>query len=477
MVLLVACLLAGSAVASHSTEHGLDVALLLDSSGSMKQSDPQGLRKPAAKLFLSLLSEHDHASVISFSDQGYPVAFPQGVVSDTEQASLHAAVDKVSSRGAYTNLYAAIDTAMELLGSGQATKQRRLIVLMSDGKMDLGNDADSEAQSKKLFAELLPQVKQANIELQTIAFTEQSDKALLAKIARETGGRFYVANSDTELHSTFSKIYENNTQPNMLPFDEGHFHVDPAISEVTVIGSKANADVTLSLTDPYSEQYSAAQHPDNIKWSSSPLFDLITIKRPQAGDWHLRASDNNNKAYVITNLKLGMSIKPAQPRMDETIELQAWLEKDGEVLINEAILDKLKISGETITPGGKVAQFPLHSEETRGGMGTSTGIFSAQLSAPAAGQYEIVLVANSGTFKRKRNLVFDVLPAAETKPTTRASTSKEAPSATADAEPSNHSVEAADNIDLTRALLIFLGVNVVLALIIGTAIAWHRRKK
>jgi hypothetical protein len=112
-------------------------------------------------------------------------------------------------------------------------------------------------------------------------------------------------------------------------------------------------------------------------------------------------------------------------------------------------------------------------------MGTSTGIFSAQLSAPAAGQYEIVLVANSGTFKRKRNLVFDVLPAAETKPTTRASTSKEAPSATAEAvaEPSNHSVEAADNIDLTRALLIFLGVNVVLALIIGTAIAWRRRKK
>ena len=52
---------------------GIDAVLVLDSSGSMKHTDPLNLRLPAAKLFIALLGDKDRAGVISFSDQGYPI--------------------------------------------------------------------------------------------------------------------------------------------------------------------------------------------------------------------------------------------------------------------------------------------------------------------------------------------------------------------------------------------------------------------
>jgi len=53
----------------------LDTVVIMDSSGSMKQTDPKQLRKPAAKLFISLLDKDDRLSVVSFSSQAWPITY------------------------------------------------------------------------------------------------------------------------------------------------------------------------------------------------------------------------------------------------------------------------------------------------------------------------------------------------------------------------------------------------------------------
>ncbi|MDH5765097.1 MAG: VWA domain-containing protein, partial [Gammaproteobacteria bacterium] len=45
--------------------NALDSVIAMDSSGSMKKTDPEELRKPAAKLFINLLNDDDQLSVIS----------------------------------------------------------------------------------------------------------------------------------------------------------------------------------------------------------------------------------------------------------------------------------------------------------------------------------------------------------------------------------------------------------------------------
>ena len=53
----------------------LDTVVIMDSSGSMKQNDPKQLRKPAAKLFISLLDSEDRLSVVSFSSKAWPITY------------------------------------------------------------------------------------------------------------------------------------------------------------------------------------------------------------------------------------------------------------------------------------------------------------------------------------------------------------------------------------------------------------------
>lgn len=463
-------------IADHSPNPGLDIVLLMDSSGSMKKTDPHELRKPAAKLFLSLLGPNDHASVISFSDQGYPISYLQGVSNDSEKAQLFSAVEKISSKGVYTNLYDAIETAKQVLERDGDPKQRKIMILMSDGKMDLGDDERSRQYTKKLFSTLLPKLKAANIEVQTIAFTEQSDKTLLANIALETDGMFYVTKSNKELHQTFAAIFEQSSQPDMLPFDEGHFQVDESISEMTIVGSKEEADVTLSLTTPLNTTYFADDRPPQYKWRQYPLFDLITIPNPTPGTWHLQASNNNNKAYVITDLALDASITPAKPFVGDKITLQTWLERDSKVLIKEAILSTLQLTLQVTMPDESTHTFPLSTASTNGSQ--TNGVFTQNLQLTDSGRYSMILTADSGTFQRSRTLIIEVTDKpAESKQSTEEPQNSVNTDEYSNAPQPDSLSETKEDFDLPRIISIFLGINAFLAAALGITLFLRRRNK
>ena len=65
----------------HAAERLPDVRLLIDISGSMRESDPANLRQPALELMLRLLPDGARAGVWTFGEQvNMPV--PHGVVDD-----------------------------------------------------------------------------------------------------------------------------------------------------------------------------------------------------------------------------------------------------------------------------------------------------------------------------------------------------------------------------------------------------------
>lgn len=478
--LVLYCGLVPVGLADDNQQHGMDVVLVMDSSGSMKSTDPKDLRKPAAKMLISLLGKNDRASVVSFSDQGYPVSYLRPTKQAAEQAQLFTAIDKISSRGAYTNIHGALLAAKRVLDKDTSPAKRRLVILMSDGRMDLGDDEKSAQRSQQIFDDILPLFKQENIELQTIAFSDASDKVLLASLAKEAQGQFYVANTDKELHQTFSQIFEDSSRPDMLPMDGGHFHIDEAIQEVTIIGSKDDEQVVLFLTSPRGNRYTHANKPTSIQWLTSPLFDLITIKAPQTGDWHLGASNNNNKAYIITNLSLAMGVSSAEPVTHEEFQLQAWLEQDRQVLIREAILEHLTLSADIQYPDGMIKTLPL-TPANPSQQGEFAGIYLSPLSFAESGDYLITVTADSGTFNRSRKLRLHVHePAVET-----ASAEQEAQKPQATEEPRQEPIQkhtpteqhGEDGVDLIRIGIIFIGVNIVLGSIAGGVFLVRRRHK
>ncbi|MCK5336844.1 MAG: VWA domain-containing protein, partial [Gammaproteobacteria bacterium] len=273
----------------------LDAVVILDSSGSMKKSDPHSLRKPAAKLFISLLNEEDRASIMSFSDNGYPITYLNTLDSEKNIQLTLDATDKVSTKGVYTNIHAAVERAYKILTESKSERDP-IIILLSDGKMDIGNDEKSQALSAQLIDETVPKLLEANIKVYSIAFTENSDQELLTVLSESTKGFCKVAENDEELHLAFTSIFEQSKQPDMLPLTENSFLADESIREITIVANKATPESKIYLQPPNNERFDASAKNKDIKWFISDTFDMITIKKPAPGEWKILFSDNDNKA-------------------------------------------------------------------------------------------------------------------------------------------------------------------------------------
>jgi hypothetical protein len=390
---------------------GADAVLLMDSSGSMAKNDPGKLRVPAAKMFMSLLGEQDRIGLISFSDNGYPVLHLTAPSSDNS-ARILASADKVSSRGVYTNLYAALAKGVAMLDKESQPERDRILVLMSDGKMDVGDTDEDRAFTQKLQGELLQSIKDKGIKVYTIAFTEASDVELLRQVASETGALFKLARGDQDLHEVFSAIFESAKAPDMLPIEGGEFVVDESIDEVTIVASKEREDVRIFLQAPDGRELSSDAAGDTLKWFVSHHFDMITVTKPQTGGWKLLFSAGNNRAYIVTNMSLNHNPQQPNLRTNEDMVLESWLAQDGKLLDREAVLTNTRFFMDIQDPAGNSAHVDLLDAGQYGDRKAADGVYANTLSYANPGAYRIQIVAQGETFQRQKTVHLEVTAAA-----------------------------------------------------------------
>ena len=391
-----------------------DAVLIIDSSGSMKRTDPNRLRVPAAKLFSTLLGNEDRLGVISFSDAGYPVVHLTPT-DDAHRQKIEQGIEKVSARGAYTNLHAALAKGLEMLEKESRPERRRLLLLFSDGKMDTGDAERDERLAAELFSELVPRLREAGIRLYTIAFTEASDLELMDRLARATGGISRLASNDRRLHEVFSAIFETAKQPDMLPIENGEFLVDDAVSEFTVVASKARPDVHIVLEMPDGRRIAAVNAGRAVRWFQSDLFDMITVKGPPPGIWKLLAADaqGTNRAYIVTDLGLEARMDPETPQQDGVLTISAWLKQGDARLTQPAILAATGFSARLVPSEGEARIVPLADSGVSGDEEAGDARFANQIRLATSGPHEVRVIAVGKTFRREKVLHFDAAPAPE----------------------------------------------------------------
>ncbi|MEW6599817.1 MAG: VWA domain-containing protein [Nitrospirota bacterium] len=395
-------------VAYSKDGENMDVVLVMDSSGSMKKTDPMSLRIPAAKMFISLLGKNDRAAVVSFSDTSYPIINLTPVDNDINKDRLFKATDKISSTGLFTNLYDAFKGGLGVLSEGQKNDRAKIIVLMSDGMMDVGDtDKDLELVGK-INNELAGTFEDNGIRVYTIAFTEQSDRILLEKISKRTGGFYNLAITDKDLHLIFTSIFESLKSPDMAPMSENGFLIDRSIEEVTIVATKGSPQTQIQLNSPDGISYSNKESSTGIGWFVSDNFDMITIKTPAEGRWEiLFSTGENNKAYIITNLKLQTNFDQLYSTFGDPLDVNIWLEKDGNTIKEQAVLDRFKIYLELTDPDGKVTKLEPFSK--------GEGIFTRNITPFTPGNYKLRIVAQGNTFEREKAFVFNIADAKESR--------------------------------------------------------------
>jgi cbb3-type cytochrome oxidase subunit 3 len=470
-------------------QSGIDAVLLMDSSGSMLRTDPRKLRVPAARLFMSLLGPEDRVGLVSFSDAGYPVLSLTHLEGDKETRAL-ASVDRVSSRGVFTNLHAALLKGQEMLQRQSDPERDRILILMTDGLMDVGDAYEDGRLNEQVAGEVLEQLRAEGIKVYTIAFTEDSDQALLQKLADGTEGLYRLAKTDRELHEVFSAIFESAKSPDMLPMEGGEFMVDSSIEEVTIVASKERADVRIFLQMPNGKQVSADDAGDDLKWFVSEHFDMITLVKPEEGRWQLLFSAGNNRAYIVTNLSMGTNLRGGEVPAGSQTAIESWLERDGERVTTEAMLSNTEFLIEVTEPDGVVSDtFPMLDQGEVGDRQAGDGAHTNLLTFRKPGDHSLRVIARSPTFERSRSAFFKVQEPAE--PVTEPAPEPEAvPAPEPEPEPEVETPEPVLEEEIIVAepeeeggklgmiLGVFLGVNLLL-IVIGGGVWWflRRRKK
>jgi Ca-activated chloride channel family protein len=159
-----------------------DIALVLDTSGSMQEDNKLTNAKTGAKQLVSLLSDKDNFSLLQFSNS-FNWASTDQVLGVSRKSSTDA-IDSLFPDG-QTALYDAVGQAYSHLEQMPADHIRALIVLTD------GDDNQSKATLNDLLKTIHADAETHTIRVFTIAYGHDAQRGVLQQIADTTQGKAY----------------------------------------------------------------------------------------------------------------------------------------------------------------------------------------------------------------------------------------------------------------------------------------------
>ena len=370
-------LLAVAAVRADVSESGLkpDVRLLIDISGSMKQSDPENLRAPALDLIVRLLPEGSRAGVWIFG-QDVEMLVEHRVIDDAWRVAAQEAVANIDNSGLRTNIPAALNTVIYDLG-GMDGRYRTSIVLLTDGKVDVSDSPMANASaSRLLLAQMAPELGATGIPVHTIALSDEADWDFLRSLAQKTNGIAEKAETAGELTEIFLQSLEMVAPTARVPIADSGFQIDASIKEFTVLVFFDDEAATLALLDPSGRRYQASDSDENVEWFRNRKFALVTVTSPEQGTWQLEApGSSTTRVTVISDLRLEVDPLPNSLPGGRQTELGLRLLERGVTLASAELLELFSITVEITGPNGDKQLIDV----------------SADYALPADGEYRVII--------------------------------------------------------------------------------------
>jgi len=172
-----------------------DTIMVMDSSGSMYDSDYYDLRLAAAKHYVDLMNVPDRAAVVSFSDFATLV---NGDHLSSDYVRIKGNIDTIGDSGA-TDIYDAIRISTDELVTRGENSHLWIQILLTDGQDTTGHTYDmilGEAQRAATY----------KIMIFTIGLGDTADETLLKAIADATGALYLKANTAEDLDQIYQMI-------------------------------------------------------------------------------------------------------------------------------------------------------------------------------------------------------------------------------------------------------------------------------
>lgn len=245
----------------------LTLALVIDSSGSMRDNDPKFMRRSAATSLLALLPGATETGIIDFDDKttlrasGYP--WMDDLVSSLARIDASGGTDIAA---ALKKAYAWLDTT---------SSARRAIVLLSDGR-------STEPVELSLV--------RADVPIHAISLGNDIDQPLMQALASRSGGLYHHASDAGSLQSLFLSAFSAVTDAARVASFTGiiqpggllnySFVTDGSITDLLVSLFWRGSDLDLTLTAPDGSTY----RPEIV----GGTFEHLLLPQPQSGEWTIQ---------------------------------------------------------------------------------------------------------------------------------------------------------------------------------------------
>ena len=292
-----------------------NVAVVLDASGSMQNTDPKGYRFEAIRQFTNLLAEQGNTLG--------GVVFNTGIVGGQELAGIHDqagkdsvihALESASAKSGWTNIGAGLSRAVEMINAHGDPSLPSVILFLSDGNTDMGGK-DETQKSLDLKANAIQAARENGIATYSACLNanQEADIAEMEQISAATGGVFLEVTAAEDLQDVFNTFYELIYGTTTIPLYSGVFPDSGkletkfdvpglGVEEVNIIAYGATTTLTLYRPDGTP---SDASRQDGGTFSMLKLTDVIP------GTWSLITEGVPNddiKINMVYNANLGIQV-------------------------------------------------------------------------------------------------------------------------------------------------------------------------
>jgi len=339
---------------------GTALALIVDSTGSMEQNDPENVRIYGGELVLDQAEDDWEIGIIDFDSTA--VLLASGLPGDRK---LREALKNIDSDGS-TNIQAGLETGFNFLKL--SSEKKKGAILLTDGEHNTPSAEFDYSTYVDIFT-------QAGWPVYTIGLTGEANEILLSKIADMTGGVYYKADNYHEMLGIIDLIL-TEFKLEMLVFHnqdnvrQGEtkvftFPIDKSIQKINATQTYMGSQVDFNLIDPQGRKIDSTDISRGIEVIEGDLYKIIKVKNPLPGPW---------KAQVI-----GVDVEGEEPfeiKVSAETPIQIELKEVKPVYLPyEPIVFNVDIGGdidrpslaweiEVITPEGKTEKVALRKNST-----------------------------------------------------------------------------------------------------------------
>lgn len=259
----------------------VDVVLVIDSSKSMRRSDPRRQRLTAARSFIEMAARDGRVAKVGIVSFNSFAEILQPLTPIAKTRPLLAALKKIKISG-QTNMDRALREAEAVLAESSAGRQA--VIFLTDGR----NEGHRYAgEHKRLAAKKIP--------IYAIGLSARADHKLLDEMARDTGGKSYSAATGDDLVAIYQQVAAEIGRRVVLlsrPLRGGREKVlvplDPSLRAASFLLNLAGGKGAFTIVDPRGRQ--ASEHGEKqvrASYYTGRGHKFARVLRPTSGVWEL----------------------------------------------------------------------------------------------------------------------------------------------------------------------------------------------